>query len=205
MSASGIASASHIVSGLTQGQLYEFKVEAQNAFGFSFFGNKIQVLAAQVPAQPDAPVTTWVADSADPTTENLSSVVISWVAPDNGGSPLIGYNVQILQQDGAYSVDLTNCDMSSSTLLSCTIPVQNLLASPYSLTWADSVSAQVSAANIYGYSELSAAGNGAVLVTNPDVPQVLAEDVSQRTKSTLALTWEAPTFTGGTFILDYRV
>jgi hypothetical protein len=68
--------------------------------------------------------------------------------------------------------------MTSSILLSCTIPVQSLLASPYSLTWADSVSAQVSAENIYGYSELSAPGNGAVLITNPDVPQALMEDYS---------------------------
>jgi hypothetical protein len=57
-----ISESSHTVIGLTQGQTYRFKVEALNAYGYSFFSNVVEVLSAQVPAQPSAPVTTWAPD-----------------------------------------------------------------------------------------------------------------------------------------------
>ena len=59
-------------------------------YGFSVYSNTVSILAAQEPAQPVAPVTTWTPDD----------VVITWTAPDNGGSPLTGYIVTIGQVDG---------------------------------------------------------------------------------------------------------
>jgi hypothetical protein len=63
----------------------------------------------------------------------------------------------------------------------------------------------VIAINIYGESQESDEGNGAVITTNPDAPVNLLEDETQRTKSTLAITWEDAPFTGGAVIIDYRV
>jgi hypothetical protein len=42
-----------------------------------------------------------------------------------------------------YTVDLTDCDMSTSTATTCTIPVTALRASPFSLAWGTSVYAKV--------------------------------------------------------------
>jgi len=56
-----------IVTGLTQGQSYSFRVQSRNAYGFcgehgfsAEFSNEITVLAAQIPDVPAAPTTTFV-------------------------------------------------------------------------------------------------------------------------------------------------
>jgi len=51
----------------------------------------------------------------------------------------------------------------------------------------------------------SSTGNGAVLITSPDAPNNIIEDSTLRTKSSLGLTWNQPTFNGGSKILDYTV
>jgi hypothetical protein len=149
-----------------------------------------------VPAQPSAPVTTWSPDD----------VVLTWTPPDDGGSTITGYTVSIRHSDlSTFSVDATNCDMSSSILTTCTVPVTSLRSSPYSLEWGSSVFAKVIAVNIYGNSIESTDGNGAVITTSPDAPINLAEVVVERTKSTLGLSWDAAAFTGGDVIIDYRI
>ena len=50
----------------------------------------------------------------------------------------------------------------------------------YTLGWGSSVSAKVVAFNSYGDSLGSAVGNGAVIVTVPDAPILLAESVASR-------------------------
>lgn len=47
--------------------------------------NTVSILAAQVPSQPAAPVTSIY----------LSNVIITWTAPYNGGSAITAYEVAI--------------------------------------------------------------------------------------------------------------
>lgn len=158
-----------------------------------------------MPAQPEPPVTTWQADNGLPSDANESTVLIAWTAPDNGGSAITGYTVLIKQSDGDFSTDLANCDMASSTATSCVIPVAVLRETPFSIEWGSSVFAKVVATNQYGDSTESLEGNGAVIVTTPGAPTSLLEDTEQRTKSVLAIVWNAPVFTGGDAISEYRV
>jgi len=95
--------------------------------------------------------------------------------------------------------------MAASTATTCTIPVTALRSSPYSLEWGASVFAKVFATNNYGNSLVSDQGNGAIITTTPDHPINLAEAPTQRTKSTLGLTWSQAPFTGGAVIIDYRI
>lgn len=95
--------------------------------------------------------------------------------------------------------------MSTNPTTSCIIPVNVLRTAPYSYDWGSGIYAKVLAINIYGESAISESGNGAIIITTPDVPINLAEDYSQRTKSTLGLTWEQAAFNGGAEILDYRI
>jgi|688.fasta_scaffold1751971_2 hypothetical protein len=74
---------------------------ARNSYGFSVFSDSISILTAQKPAQPSAPITTWAPDD----------VVISWLAPDNGGSAITGYKVTVRQSDATFTTDLVHCDM----------------------------------------------------------------------------------------------
>lgn len=131
---------------------------------------------------------------------------MSWVAPDDGGSPITGYTVSVRESDGSsFSVDSENCDMQTSTATTCVIPVSVLRAAPYNLDWGTSVFAKVVAINFYGSSTESVEGNSGIIITTPDPPTTLAEVESQRTVSTIGISWVAPVFTGGAVIEDYRV
>jgi len=46
-------------------------------------------------------------------------------------------------------------------------------------------------------------GNGAVIITNPDAPILLAENYSLRTATSLGLMWSEGPSNGGSTVLDY--
>jgi len=105
----GVLATSYTATGLVANSVYYFKVEARNALGYSDFSTEISVRAAAKPDPPAAPVTTVVSNT---------SVVITWAAPFNGGSPLTSYTILIRQVDGvSYSTELTSCDGSSASVL----------------------------------------------------------------------------------------
>jgi hypothetical protein len=66
---------------MTPGAEYTFKVQARNSVGYSDFSDPITILAAQSPDQIEQPVTQRVE----------SNIVVSWVAPWNGGAVITDY------------------------------------------------------------------------------------------------------------------
>lgn len=76
---------------------------------------------------------------------------------------------------------------------------------PFSLDWGDSVHAKIVAYNVYGDSEESDVGNGAVIFTMPDKPINLAEVVAERSANSISIVWEDGFNDGGTEVLDYQV
>ena len=101
--AESVETTSFTSTSLSQGVPYQFKVEARNAYGYSEYSDIVTVLAADVPVQPVQPTTTW--------SQSPDVVIIAWTEPDNGGSPITGYNVLFAQSDGAtYTPELSNCD-----------------------------------------------------------------------------------------------
>lgn len=145
--------------------------------------------------------------SAPTTTVSGSNVVISWAAPNNNGSPIVGYVIQIRQSDGVtFSVDITSCDGSKSTIreaTSCSVPITTLRASTYQLPWGSSIYAQLYAYNIYGNSLMSSVGNGAIILTIPDSPLSAAELYSSRTATSIGLQWSIGVANGGAPVIDY--
>ncbi len=77
-----------------------------------------------------------------------------------------------------------------------------LISSPYNLQWGTNVTAKVVATNFYG-SVISAPGGGAIILTSPDPPANVQEDLAYRTKSALGIKWEKPQFSGGSAIINY--
>jgi len=61
-------------------------------YGYSWFSNEVAILAAQVPDKPQAPTTTFDAANDD--------VILTWVAPDNAGSEILTYTIQVRHSDG---------------------------------------------------------------------------------------------------------
>jgi Fibronectin type III domain len=107
-----------------------------------------------------------------------------------------------------HSTALTNCDGTQTIIRDnsqCTIPVAILKASPFSLPWGANVHAKIVATNIYGDSGKSLPGSGPYITTNPDPPINLVERYSDRSPTTLGLTWQPATFTGGDVIIDFQI
>jgi predicted aconitase with swiveling domain len=91
------------------------------------FSNTVTILVATAPSKPFTPMTS--------VSGNLG--VITWVAPNENGSPITSYKIYVKTKAGTYSQDLINCDGSSVTIVTntaCSIPLLVLQASPFSLT-----------------------------------------------------------------------
>jgi hypothetical protein len=134
---------------------------------------------------------------------------VTWTKPDINGADVLAYYIYFRQSDGiTYSTELNTCDGTDATIVStatCVVDVSYLIAEPFSLPWGSSVYAKIVAENVKGLSTQSNAGNGAVIVTIPDPPINLQENLAQRSVSTLGITWEEAAQNGGTSVIDYRV
>ena len=77
--------------------------------------------------------------------------MISWSAPDNGGSAITSYTIYIQTSDlTTYLTELIYCDGSAMTIMSqltCTIPTIVLHQSPFNISWGSHVYAKLIATN----------------------------------------------------------
>jgi len=95
-----------------------------------------------------------------------------------------------MQSDNkTFTAETKFCTITNATITFCTLPVSIVQSAPYLLTWGSTIVAKVYAINSIGNSTLSLQGGNAVLSTFPDPPTALVEDLSQRSKSTLGLSW----------------
>jgi hypothetical protein len=151
------------VTGLTTGEVYVFKVETQNAFGYSEFSEELSILCATVPSQPNTPTTTVTGDE----------VIFDWSAPVDNGSPIIGYKVYIRDADYAYVIDSSICDGEDFTVITntqCTVPIVNLSYEPLNLVIGYKIFIRIVAFNAYGDSQMSQPGSGDGMEFLPDPP-----------------------------------
>lgn len=194
----GVATRTYTTSALlTKGRTYKIKVQARNSVGYGEFSSEVAILAAEVPAQPVAPKTTISA----------LNVIVTWSTPDNGGSSITSYLVKARHQDGAtYSV--LTCTQGSADVVSlrtCTVPISQLIASPFSLVYGTSVFARITALNVYGSSVESTGGNGAIILTIPDAPVSLANNPDVTTGSQIKISWAQGSSNGGTAVIDFTI
>jgi hypothetical protein len=167
--ASGVMNTYYTATGLTPGNTYEFKVEARNSYGYSAYSTMNSILCATLPSTPVAPVTSVVA----------SNVIVTLTPPTDNGLAITSYTVYLLNSAGVWAQELTYCDGTDLTIVSsasCTIPLDTLTASTFSLNLGDDVLAKFLATNAYGSSGTSVQGNGALIVLIPDAPLTLTDD-----------------------------
>jgi Fibronectin type III domain len=132
-------------SGLTSGSSYLFRVRSQNSFGYSDYSEELELLVAYVPKLPVPPTTSVVANN----------VILTWVAPDDNGSPINKYVITIRKSDNTYfESEFCNGQLNEiMTALKCTIPLASLTGEKYNLVQGNSVNAKVVAHNHYGPSD----------------------------------------------------
>jgi hypothetical protein len=170
--ATGITAKSYTATGLVLGTTYEFTVEARNSVGLSSPSASVTFLHAIPPATPSAPTLT----------NDDTSVIIDWVAPNNHGAVITSYSILIRESDEVtFTEHVADCDGSDPTILSnthCEVPLAALTASPYDLELGEGIFAKVIATNIKGDSSASNPGNVATIIEAPDAPINLAEDTA---------------------------
>jgi hypothetical protein len=108
---------------------------------------------------PDSPVV--------PSNVNaLELVVFDWVAPVNNGITITSYTVMIRKSDNLFAEDLDYCNGALADIVAateCTIPMSTLTSAPFNLVLDDSIDFIVQAHNLYGSSEFSPLGAGALI------------------------------------------
>ena len=115
-SSAGISDAefpSYTVTGLTNGTSYEFQIRARNGVGV---GDPTSTLTETPEARkPDAP--TSLSASSGSTS---GTIVLSWTAPDDGGSVITGYQYKYCKYDNGWH-NWTDLSSTGSTSTSYTV------------------------------------------------------------------------------------
>lgn len=161
------------------GETYLFRYRAKNLMGWGEYSDELSLVAASVPSAPDAVVTS----------NEEVDVRISWTdSAYNGGSPLLYFRILVKTADDTFEEDTEHCngqDQTTKANLFCLIPVETLIAEPFSLQAGELVVATVEAYNIIGYSEPSPENEaGADVRSIPSKPAGTVERVDSGTTDT---------------------
>ncbi len=177
--------ASVTVTGLTNGTAYTFRVAAVNGAGAGTYSTaSSSVTPFTTPGTPT---------SVTPTRGN-GQVSLSWTAPvSNGGSAIIQYRVQFAAEG---SDDYSSWSSAVSTLSTSTSYVVT------GLTNGTSYKFRVVATNAAGNGSYSSASSAVMPFTVSGAPTSI---VTTNGVSQVALSWTAPTSTGGDSITDYVI
>jgi len=167
------------ITGLTNGTTYSVKLKAVTEVGDGAASAAVSVTPSTVPGAP-----TSVAG-----THGNASVALTWSAPSSTGGAAIDY------YSAYYSTDGTNYTTFGTTFSSTSGTVTGL-------TNGTSYTFKITAHNLNGNSALSIASSSVTPSTTPAAPTDLQGTFGD---AQVALTWTAPSNTGGAAISSYTV
>ena len=189
------ASAASTVTGLTNGQNYQFRVSAVNGEGTGTTSN-VATATPRVTVQP--PITAPGVPTGLSATAGDGEITLTWSAPaDNGNSPIIDYVIEQSTDGGTTWGDSTP-PISVGTTVTVT-----------GLTNDQVYQFRVSATNVHAPGEpsdiVSATPTATVqpTITAPGAPTNLSVDATGET--TVTLSWTAPVDNGGSAITRYNI
>ncbi|MGH3366732.1 MAG: fibronectin type III domain-containing protein, partial [Nocardioidaceae bacterium] len=174
------------VTGLTNGTTYRFAIQASNSFGDSPFSQP-SVRVTPGPVAPDAP-TIGTAEARN------GGASVAWTAPaENGGQPITGYVIRVLDNAGVQVGELRPVGATPTTALVT------------GLTNGQTYRFEVAAENSRGRSAFSAPSN-IVTAGEPGAPVIGTASAGARGGATTATArWSPPASNGGSAITGYRV
>nr|AIF14204.1 fibronectin type III domain-containing protein [uncultured marine thaumarchaeote KM3_66_E12] len=175
-------STSTTVTGLTNGQLYYFKVAAKSASGQGTFSTNTSATPATIPST--------IADlSATKQTDSLK-IDLSWSTPTNGGSAVTSYKIERQTSGGAWSTIESSYGDSSSTSYTS-----------LGLSESTTYNYRISAINSVG---TASASNEASDTTNSSPSQISQITIIPTDDVGTQLSWTAPS-DGGSSITGYKI
>jgi len=145
-----------ILSGLTEGTSYLFRVRALNAIGWGSYSATVTIIPSEEPDKVDPPTVSVVG----------SNVKIEWNVPDDHGAAITAYQIKVLESDDLTYSESAYCDGTATSVVTnalCFIPMTALHSSPFSLPYDELIEVIVRAENSRGWGQFSdpntAAGN----------------------------------------------
>lgn len=99
------SSTSATISGLTNGLSYTFTIRARNSNGYSATASFVAVTPVGIPATPARPTVTSTSDA----------VTATWVAPNDGGAAISGYDVQLYKSGTLLKTSVAQASATSLT------------------------------------------------------------------------------------------
>jgi hypothetical protein len=177
-------STSAVVTGLTNGTAYTFRVAATNSVGTGNYSSASSAITPAAPSAPGAP--TSVTGSAGNT-----QVSLSWTAPASSGSSAITDYVVQYSSDSGSSWSTFSDGTSTSTSAVVT-----------GLTNGTAYTFRVAATNAIGTGNYSTASGAVTPAAVPGAPTSVSGTAGN---AQVSLTWTAPSSNGGASITDYVV
>lgn len=162
---------------------------ADNSDGSDFYARSsgtaiIRVATSTAPQAPTAP-------AAPSVVRGDSQVAVTWVAPANGGAAITGYTLEYSSNSGSTWTNWSSAISSSATTETVT-----------GLTNGTAYVFRVAATNSIGTSAWSSSSASTSPAALPSAPTLSALTAGA---NNVALTWNAPSSTGGFAITDYRI
>lgn len=144
-----------VTNSIVPGDYYQFKVRAQNKWGWGPFSPVFTIQSSTIPDQILPPTTSL--------NIGTGAVIISWIKPNDRNNPIDMYKIEIQSAaDSQWYETLATCNGAISTTIvinrQCTVPMETLLAEPFKYQLSNVVKARVTAHN----------QNGWGLVSNPN-------------------------------------
>jgi len=94
---------------------------------------------------------------------------IDWPTPEDGGSPILEYNVEVQRKDGQF-YRMTFCGQKPQQQTHCIVPMSKLQGDPINLQKGDDILVRASAFNKKGWSPVSPLSNAMGILSTPDAP-----------------------------------
>jgi titin len=177
----GSASTVYVVSGLTNGSAYRFRVSAINSAGIGI----ASTIATATPSGTATAPRSLIATASD------GQVALAWVAPSStGGNPVTGYSIEVSSNGGTSWTTLIADTASTTTSYSAT-----------GLSNGTTYAFRVSAININGVGAVSSPASAAPFTTPGQVPAI----TTTAGNAQVLLSWTAPTTDGGGAISGYKI
>ncbi|MGI6612080.1 MAG: fibronectin type III domain-containing protein [Candidatus Nanosyncoccaceae bacterium] len=174
------ANTTTVVTGLADNTTYNFRVSAINGAGVGAYYDITSVQATTMGNPPSTPSTPTATATA------VAQITLSWTAPNDGGSPITGYDIQYRPSGGTWTT------VSQGTTTNRTFT---------SLANGTTYEFQVRANNAAGSSSYSSVASA----TTWNVPGVPTNLTATPNSDSVILSWTAPASTGGTPITDYQI